>query len=202
MKYLTLFLLFLFVGKTYEIKILNKKAISDKITLEFKNKSSKPIFLFKGTIDTKFGVTNEKDAEVFPRNYSTWDPEYFRPEFSEDLISRTAIKYGIEKNLARKWLEIKNDFVIVKPRKSEKIIIDFDEDTYSYAYELNPNEKYYVNGEINFHTNFVPKKFIDSLEKKNIKFVENPSVKFKLLIDKETFFIKKEIHDEKWYFIK
>ena len=197
-----IFCLLLFAVKNYKIKVLNKKATSDLITLEFKNNSSKPTFLFKGTIGSKYEIKDEKNIEISRRNYSTWDPEYFRPEISEDLISRTAARYGIEYHFARKWLEIKDEFVIVNPKKSEKFIIDFDKSTSSYAYELNPNENYYVQGEINFHTDFVPKKFIDSLEKKNVKFAENPSANFKLLINKDTFFLKKEHHEEKWYYIK
>ena len=201
MRKLTFFCLLFCFNNIYDLEILNKIIISDKITLEFKNKTSKPIFLFRGTIGTQYKITNEKDQEVIRKNHSTWDPEYFRPEISEDLILRTAKRYGIESHSARKWIELKNKYVIINPKNSIKLIIDFDEDMYSYAYELNPDKKYYVEGKINFYPDFVPQKVIDSLENRNIKFIKNPSTSFKILIDKEKFF-RKENYNEKWYYIK
>ena len=80
-------------------------------------------------------------------------------------------------------------------------MIDFDVDTYNYAYKIIQNKKYYVAVETNFYTEFVPKKFIDSIKSKNVNFIENPRIKYKLLIDKDNFFQKK-CFDEDCYYIK
>ena len=201
MKSLTIFILLLFCFKIYSLEILTKDALSDRVWLEFKNKNSKPILIFTGSIGSKYKIVDENNNEITGRSYSTWDPEYTIPEFSEDLIRRTEIRYGIERPLARKWLEIKKEYFVLQPKQSKKIMIDFDVDTYNYAYKIIQNKKYYVAVETNFYTEFVPKKFIDSIKSKNVNFIENPRIKYKLLIDKDNFFQKK-CFDEDCYYIK
>ena len=201
MKNIIILSVFLFCCKDYEFKVFNKIFDYDLVTFEFKNTSKKPIFLFTGNIGSDFKIIDRQNEELIRRTRSTWDPEYSRPEFSYELIQETAKRYGINEWYARKWLEHKNEFTVMKPNEKKIFIIDFDDDTSSYAYELKTNENYFVEGKTIFSTFFVPQKLIDSLTKKNITFAENPSVDYKVKINVDKFF-KKECLNEKCYYIK
>lgn len=201
MKKIIILSIFLFCSKDYEFKVFNKIFDYDLVTFEFKNTSKKPIFLFTGNISSDFKIIDGQNEELIRRTISTWDPEYSRPEFSNELIQETTKRYGINEWYARKWLEHKNVFTVIKPNEKKIFIIDFDDDTSSYAYELKTNENYFVEGKTIFSTFFVPQKLIDSLTKKNISFVENPSVDYKVKINVDKFF-KKECLNGKCYYIK
>lgn len=201
MKSLIILSVFLFFHKDYEFKVINKTFESDLITFEFTNTSKKSIFLFTGKIGSTFKIIDSKNEELVRKTRSTWDPEYSRPEFSYELIQETANRYGINEWYARNWLEHKNEFTVLKPNEKKKFIIDFDDDTSSYAYSLITTEKYFVEGKTTFSTFFVPEKLKDSLTKKNIIFAENPSVDYKVEIKIDKFF-KKECLNEKCYYIK
>lgn len=201
MKNLFLFSILLFcIKEDYNVKVLNKILISDRIMLEFKNSSKIPIFLYTGNISSNFNIVNSKNEILNGRRYSTWDPDITYPEISDELIRETAERYQIENRFAKKWLENKHKYFLIQPNEKKIISIEFEHRTSDNAYELAENKDYFFKGETNFFTNFVPAKYKDSLKKNNINFLDNIKTEYIIKIDINKFF-RKECYEGKCFYI-
>lgn len=201
MKAVLMISLFCILQKDCEVKMLDKVLVNNEVTVEFANTGTQTLYLFYGIIYSHYVVVDDNGMEVQTENYSTWDAEIPQYNFSDNLIEETAKLHNLELDDAKNWLNIRNNYYLLKPGEKKYLKVNLDEyKSDSDRYNLKNGKDYYAKGVTSFSSSVIPEKIKDSLKQRGINIYNNFKIDFKIKVNKDKFF-KKECQKGKCYFI-
>jgi len=197
MKNLVLIILFIIPtlkSDSYDIRVLAKCVVDEKLQIEVQNKTEKPIIFFYGISHSYFKIINENNLESVGKTLSlSSEEDYldFQFDYTEKLIQQVMDRYKISFQEAIIYLHNKKDFIIIPPNKCRELNLPLLTTNYTAAYNLDSTKSYYISLKTIFPTTYIPKYVKDSLEKKNISVIEAEITEPKIRININKFFRKR-----------
>ena len=197
MKNLILSILFIIStvkSDSYDINVVTKSIIDEKLHIQIKNKSNKPIIFFYGISHSNFKIKDENNLEIIGKTLSmSSEEDYldFQFDYSKKLIQQVMDRYEISFQEAIIYLHNKKDFIIIPPNKCKELNLPLLIANYTASYDLDSKKSYYISLRTVFPTNYIPNYIKDSLKQKNISLIKAEIVEPKISVDINKFFRKK-----------